>query len=184
MKKPTKGALAAGAAAVLLLGGAGSLAYWTDVETFGGDTIGSGTLALAAADCAAWTFDDGEPTNASDEGELTNASIYGPGSAVVPGDVLTTTCSYTITAKGDHLRATVEASTSGFVDDADFDGNLSVEVADIAVNGTSATEFTEVNDGQDLTVQLEVAFDGEDTESQALSAELDKITVTAKQIHS
>ena len=46
MKKSTKGALAAAAAGSLLLGGAGSLAYWTDAETVGGGSIASGHLKL------------------------------------------------------------------------------------------------------------------------------------------
>ncbi len=39
MKKSTKGALAAAAAGSLLLGGAGSLAYWTDAESITGTSI-------------------------------------------------------------------------------------------------------------------------------------------------
>ena len=39
MKKSTKGALAAGSAAFLLVGGAGSLAYWTDNGDVTGTTL-------------------------------------------------------------------------------------------------------------------------------------------------
>ena len=41
MNRTTKGAIAAGAAAVLLLGGAGSLAYWSDCQDAAGGTINS-----------------------------------------------------------------------------------------------------------------------------------------------
>ena len=46
MKKSTKGAFAAAAAGSLLLGGAGSLAYWTDASTVDGKAITSGHLQL------------------------------------------------------------------------------------------------------------------------------------------
>jgi predicted ribosomally synthesized peptide with SipW-like signal peptide len=46
MRKSTKGALAAGTAAVLLTGGAGSLAYWTATDTTKGAVIGAGQLGL------------------------------------------------------------------------------------------------------------------------------------------
>jgi len=56
MNKTIKGSLAAGAAAVLLLGGAGSLAYWTDAADIDGGTITAGTLTLDAGTCGDWTY--------------------------------------------------------------------------------------------------------------------------------
>ena len=79
MNKTTKGSLAAGAAAVLLLGGAGSLAYWTDAASIDGGSITSGTLTLDAGTCAGWTYSDG---------------AAGAGKTVelfVPGDLVTNT---------------------------------------------------------------------------------------------
>ena len=57
MNKNVKGSLAAAAAAVLLLGGAGSLAFWNDSQTVAGTTINAGELKLDAASCSAagWT---------------------------------------------------------------------------------------------------------------------------------
>ena len=52
MKKSTKGALAASSAAVLLLGGAGSLAFWSDSQDVGSANITSGELTLGAPDCS------------------------------------------------------------------------------------------------------------------------------------
>ena len=46
MNKASKGALAALAAGVLLLGGAGSLAFWTDTAEVAGGAINSGELSL------------------------------------------------------------------------------------------------------------------------------------------
>ncbi len=46
MNKSTKGALAAACGGVLLLGWAGSLAYWTDGTNIDGDSFASGHLQL------------------------------------------------------------------------------------------------------------------------------------------
>ena len=56
MNKTVKGAFAAGTAAFLLVGGAGSLAYWNDTANVAGSTINSGTLTLDSSSCgtAAW----------------------------------------------------------------------------------------------------------------------------------
>ena len=68
MNKSTKGALAASSAAVLLLGGAGSLAFWSDSQDVGSANITSGELDLSAPDCAddllagthGWQLDGGD----------------------------------------------------------------------------------------------------------------------------
>lgn len=56
MRKSTKGALAAVAAGALLLGGAGTLAYWTDEATIAGTDITTGHLTVDATDCEAGTL--------------------------------------------------------------------------------------------------------------------------------
>ncbi len=57
MNKTIKGVLAAGTASVLLVGGAGTLAYWNDSATVGGATFTAGDLKLDASSCASagWT---------------------------------------------------------------------------------------------------------------------------------
>lgn len=182
MNKSTKGALAAGAAAVLLLGGAGSLAFWTDSETVDGGTINAGHLAITTdgtnTGCGEWQLD-------SDEDAPTT---YTAGDPLVPGDVLTKTCSFTLDVEGNHMRGTVEASAP------EMTGNLApglvVDVADLTVEGTVATEFTEANDGQALGVDVTVTFTDPGTENNTYNstttefqAVLDAITVTATQIH-
>ena len=60
MKKSTKGAVAVAAAAVLLTGGAGTLAYWSDSVDLPGGSISSGSLSLGTPDCGSgWTLDGG-----------------------------------------------------------------------------------------------------------------------------
>src|SRR5690606_28979207 len=81
MNKSTKGALAAAAAAVLLMGSAGTLAFWTADETTPGATIDAGHLALVIdgtnTGCGAWSLDSGESV----------AGTWTDGDPLVPGDV-------------------------------------------------------------------------------------------------
>ena len=101
MKKVTKGIVAAGLGAALLVGGAGTMAVWTEDETVGGGAINAGHLNLVTdgtnAGCGDWMLDTGESV----------PSTYTAGDPLVPGDVLTRDCAYTIEAEGNHLRATV-----------------------------------------------------------------------------
>lgn len=174
MKKSTKGAIAAAAAGVLLLGGAGTLAYWTDSETVTGGTVNSGHLALIIdgtnTGCGDWTLDTGE-----------GAATYTAGDPLVPGDVLSRSCAFTIDAEGNHLRATISADTPSLT--GDLADSLDVGTANLEVNGASATEFTEANDGQALSVDVTVTFDSTVTGDMDVSATLGDITVTAEQIH-
>ncbi len=100
MNKTTKGALAAGAAGVLLLGGVGTLAFWTDTETADGTGIDSGHLKLAAARlwCRAG-FSMARPPRSCR-----------PPISWSPGDTLTKVCDYTVDAAGEHLAATFTAT--------------------------------------------------------------------------
>ena len=177
MKKSTKGALAAAAAGFLLLGGAGTLAYWSDDQDVPGGDIVSGRLELSAPDCGTgWTLDDGEdPAGAP----------FGVGSKLVPGDVLTKVCTFGITAQGDHLRATLDVTDADFSSANAFTDELAVD-ADFQIDGAAApAEITEDNDGDTLTATITVTFDGPaaTNASQNQTAVLDAITVTAQQVH-
>lgn len=132
MKKTTKGALAAAASAVLLAGGAGSLAYWTDAEDIAGGSIASGQLDIALISCDSdWTLDE-------------DGGLGGPlaGREIVPGDTLTKACSFTITAEGDHLEGELSVGTPTLTgDDASFIEDLQV-TADYTVDRGTAEEAT------------------------------------------
>ncbi|SDS84600.1 alternate-type signal peptide domain-containing protein [Microlunatus soli] len=173
MRKTAKGAIAAAAAAVLLVGGAGSLAYWTDSANVDGGTVNSGHLQLLTDDtnpgCSAWTLDGGDPFDPAT-------------SLLVPGDTVTETCTFTLDAEGDHMEGTVEASAANV--SGDLADALEVTVSGITLNGTAATTFTEANDGQTLGVNVAVNFlPASDNTTMDLSAVLDNITVTATQAH-
>src|SRR5690242_1890803 len=108
MKKSSKGALAAAAAGVLLLGGAGSLAFWSATDTVNGTSVTAGELKLSQATCTGWTFD---------AGETVAGKTYVPATdKIVPGDTISRSCDWTLTAVGEHLRATVLTS-GGFSGD-------------------------------------------------------------------
>ncbi|MFS3129539.1 alternate-type signal peptide domain-containing protein [Nocardioides sp. Bht2] len=182
MNKSTKGALALGAAAALLVGGVGSLAYWTDSETVPGGTVNAGHLDLVTdatnAGCGQWTLDSGESAPAT----------YAAGDPLVPGDVLNKTCAFTIAAEGNHLRAQVSATASNLT--GDLAPGLVVSATGLTVNGAAATEFTEANDGQALGVTVSVEFTDPgsadntfNSTSTQFQAVLDDITVTAQQVH-
>lgn len=145
MKKSTKGAIAAGAAAVLLMGGAGTLAYWTADGQIAGGPVTSGHLKLEAADTGTWTLNGGP---VSSIGTV----------RIVPGDELEFTGSYTIDAAGDNLQADVAvtgATESGTL--AQFvDTELKYTVD--GVDGNLVPSITEGNDGDILQAVVTVDF--------------------------
>jgi alternate signal-mediated exported protein len=182
MNKSTKGALAAGAAAVLLVGGAGTLAFWTAGETTPGGTIDAGHLDLVIdgtnTGCGDWSLDSGEVT----------AGTWADGDPLVPGDVLSKVCAFTIDAQGNHLRATVGVSTPSMT--GDLADTLEVAATGVTVDGVAATSFTELNDGDALAVTITVELpDGgtadntDNVPGSDISAVLDDITLTATQVH-
>lgn len=156
MKKQTKAAIAAGAGAILLLGGVGSLAFWSDQTDLGGDgAITSGQLALGeCADGGAWT-DVNAGTAIADIGAF----------RIVPGDVVEYTCNTTLTAEGDNLTATLTADLGGLTGDAALLAALNRQVT-ATLNGTtlpSGEDGVQVlaNDGseQPIAVGVRITFD-------------------------
>ncbi len=185
MKKSTKGAIAAGAAAVLLLGGAGTLAFWSADTDADLGTIESGELKLSDMTCDGWELDGGDAFDASTD-------------AIVPGDTLTRDCTTTITAVGDHLEATVGLqggtgiALSGGNPDA-TGANITAAAA-FAVDGTTIADggsVTDADNGKTLTATITVDFPyGTDdatnaqngNATQELTATLDTISVALTQV--
>ena len=100
MKNSTKGAFAAATAAVLLMGGAGSLAYWTAAKPLTGGTISTGELSLTQPECAGWVYAAGKAGAGTAVGKI------------VPGDVVSKTCTFTVKAAGDNLKGTLVTPTA------------------------------------------------------------------------
>ncbi|MBY4129701.1 alternate-type signal peptide domain-containing protein [Rhodococcus fascians] len=111
MNKATKGAVAAGAAAVLLLGGLGSLAVWNDSETLGGGTITSGDLRLTLVE---------NSVNWQDVSyDVTPVDINIDTFRIVPGDTVAYTADFLVEAEGENLTANLTADTSTILADDD-----------------------------------------------------------------
>lgn len=178
MKKSSQGALAAAAAGVLLLGGAGSLAYWTDAATVSGGAINSGKLTLTdatAGTCAsaAWKLDTMESPSGVTFDPATDT--------LVPGDVLTKQCSYTIGAVGTHLRADV-AATGGAASGALAPALTATGT--FTVGGGTVTSVTSADNGKTLAATISVTFNpASDNTTQLKAASLSDFKVTLSQVH-
>ena len=89
MQRLTKAALATGAAEVLLMGGAGTMAYWTGQGTVNNPTaLSAGTFSVdeTQSNCGPWKDANG-----------VNVAL------VVPGDTVNITCNFTLNVTGDHV---------------------------------------------------------------------------------
>ncbi len=181
MKKSSKGALAAGAAAILLLGGAGTLAYWSDSADVNGGSVRTGTLALSDPDCdAQWVYAAG------------NAGAGNPVTLIVPGDTLQKQCRFDVDATGDNLTATL--TTPGTVAVSTdktaptFDATVGAAYA-IAGNPVPSV-ITSDNDGDTVIATITVTFPFGDAsnvnanDTQDVTAMLDAIPVTLTQTES
>lgn len=177
MHKASKGALAAAAAGALLLGGTGSLAFWTATAEVSGGSVNSGELTITdttTGGCsdADWVIDAAEPSG----GPFDPAT-----EKLVPGDVLTKTCTFTIGADGTHLRADL-AATGGTASGA-LASALTV-AGTFEVDAMPVTSITEADDGKELTATVSVAFDpGAGNPTQLSDATLSDYTVSLTQAH-
>lgn len=165
MKKTTKGAVAAVAAGALLLGGAGTLAYWTDDANVDGGTVNSGSIELTATDCstAPWTHTE-------DGSTVVN---------IVPGDTIEKVCEATLVLEGDHIGATVELDADSL---SDVEGALGQELE----AGATIPAGPVTGEGtHDVSVTISVSFPGEPATnaSQNGTAVLNGLALTATQTH-
>ncbi|MFL6090584.1 MAG: alternate-type signal peptide domain-containing protein [Aeromicrobium sp.] len=174
--KTTKGAIAAAAAGVLLLGGAGTLAFWTDTATVNGTTINSGHFKLDSTACTAATW------------KLDGGATYTT-QLLIPGDVLTKTCAVTVDVAGAHLLnadfAVTNPTESGSTALTD---ELSPTV-DIQKGGSSlGTTAVPVADNDTLDVVITITWpygvqDNDSNVAAGLSATISNLTVVGTQNH-
>ncbi|GGF98122.1 hypothetical protein GCM10007304_10120 [Rhodococcoides trifolii] len=153
MNKTTKGALAAGAAAVLLLGGAGSFALWQDQETVNEGTITAGILDIAPLAAGQWF--DVSP-------DQTRVAIDPAGAfRMVPGDVLEYNATFTVTATGKNLTATINGVPGTVV----YGGGLTATNAPVVTTATIGTTtlannaITSADTGKTVSVKSTLTFD-------------------------
>lgn len=182
MNKAVKGALAGGAAVALLLGGAGTLAYWTADDTVAADDITTGKLTLANGECTDWEYAAGKA---------------GAGTTVVkavPGDVVTSTCSYAVDAEGDNLVAGIDVSEVADLSTAGGGTVTATVDATYTVDGATATTVTENDESVVVTLVVTLPYgsandpfgttDGSAVNgnaSQVSTAALDSITLRLTQ---
>jgi alternate signal-mediated exported protein len=182
MNKSTKGALAAAAGAVLLLGGAGSLAYWNASATVNGGAITTGSLTLGAGSC--------DPNWVYANGTAAGQTVV----KVVPGDAITKSCTFTVGASGDHLSATLAApATTTYTKNPTTPTTDSLTVATTyTINRTpvatlvNGDKLTSSDNAKTLTAKFVVTMpygsttvNGNDT--QNLTATLNALTVSLTQ---
>lgn len=105
MKKSTKALIAGGVGAALLLGGAGTIAYWTDEANGGNGTITAGSLDIGTVSGSGWEIShQGDGT-----GEPTEPVAFDPATdQIVPGDLLSYTQSIPVTLEGENIAATFD----------------------------------------------------------------------------
>lgn len=167
MNKLTKASIAGAAGIALLLGGAGTLAVWSDTEIIPGGTIASGTLEITAS-TGSW---DDAP------------DLW------VPGDTFTYTGEVEITATGDNLVAQLTIDTSAVTGDEEL---LDALVFDVTVSGANITQVgssnvytvTANNGPVRAQVEVEVTFPSSVSglTAQGETVDLNAMTFTLTQV--
>jgi len=183
MNKITKASIAAGAGIVLLLGGAGTLAYWNDSATTDAGSITAGTLTIDSNGDGQWqdvsSDISGNPTDIDADTFL-----------VVPGDTLTYTETFEVGATGDNLKADVTINPSS-ITSGDWADELTV-TSSTRIGGVPVTSITSSDDGATVTVTvtLAFAFDGDvatggtqvNNQSQGEVVDLSALAITLTQV--
>lgn len=175
MKKVTKATIAAAAAGVLLLGGAGTIAKWTATDNIDAGTVSSGHLKLDATAAGTWTDTSGDAAT----------TAFDPATDhLVPGDTVVFEQTVTIDADGKNLKGELTASelTGGTALPADV-------TVDVTVDG-SATGLTQVGNvisfvdagTYTVPVTVTVAFDAAATGTMDTAVNLGQMALTLNQI--
>ena len=168
MKKNTKGAIALGAAALLLAGGAGTFAAWSDEASLGGGDVTAGHLRITETEAGAWTWNGGDDFNPDED-------------FIVPGDVVEYTAEYQLDVLGENLVASLDATVND-----DLSGDLAPFLTATATSNTSGItldNITEENDGDTVSVTVSITFnpDTSDNDGMDESASLAGSTITLEQ---
>lgn len=177
MNKATKGTLAAGAAVVLLLGGAGSYALWNEEADVAAGDISTGVLRLIPVGTGKWT-------DISPIGPTTNPVDIATFN-MVPEDVLEYSATFRIDAQGNNLRATVTPDPASIT--YPEGGAVTAEMITLATSietadGETVPVLTEANNGNVVTVKVEVGFDADGIAGQDGTIDLNDFQVVLQQI--
>jgi alternate signal-mediated exported protein len=145
MKRLTKAAVATGGAAVLLIGGLGTAAYWTGTGKATGTKVQSGTLTVTDGACDPWKY--------------TQAGGGGAATLIVPGDTVETVCTVKVKGTGDHLgvKASFDPTTAGWNEQNDLVSALKLTQGAVQLDGQPVpADGLSIADGAEHTVTLAV----------------------------
>ncbi|MGK9147660.1 alternate-type signal peptide domain-containing protein [Plantibacter flavus] len=187
MNRFTKGTIAIGAAVALLLGGAGSLAYWQQT-----DTISSGSLSFQTGELKLITQGETWTINGVSKTRDEAADMR-----LVPGSTVVYTKQYSVDKTADDLHVTFSAAIGGLnavnIDETDvttdaFDGVIvpSVQITGDPVQYTSTPGEVYLKSAGSILVTITLAWpygsadSSEATMSKAIS--LTDTVITLKQV--
>lgn len=176
MNRNAKGALAAGAAVIVLLGGAGSYALWSDSGTNTPGNLTTGELKLTATGTPAWT-------DVSTTGIVNGTAVNPATDLLVPLDTWEYTSTYSAVATGKNMKAqvTVDPGAAGTPP-------TGVTITPVAtVDGTAATGGSAVTitpgAAHTVVVKVTVAFaDVTGTTSQDSPVNVSGMSVNLTQV--
>lgn len=147
MKKITKAAIAGTVGAALLVGGAGSLAFWTDSSAGSQIEIQSGQLDLGSvAAGGTWTIQ--QNATGVDPAQAASAVFDPANDLIVPGDVLTTTVNVPVVLEGKNLKAELAVDVDSFV--AGASGTTEAKAALVAALEAGTVKVVSI-DGVDVS---------------------------------
>jgi alternate signal-mediated exported protein len=178
MNKATKGAIAAGAAGILLLGGAGTFALWEDSKDIEAGTVSTGQLELDVP------VGDWADVTSGSPAEITDITAF----KLVPGDILTYTTTVTATATGDNLHGELKIEGMGAFNTLAGEhvtatvAHTAVDGGGLLVDGNNMT-FVESAIPYEFDVTITVAFSDEanELEDQSLAVILPDLALTLEQ---
>ncbi|WP_341952912.1 alternate-type signal peptide domain-containing protein [Salinibacterium sp. TMP30] len=183
MNKLVKGSIAGAAGIALLLGGAGTLATWNSSVTVSAPgSITAGTLDIAAT------------TGTTDGWKLGSAAtVASPASfKIVPGDTVTYTKTFNVTATGDNLSAAIGLGTvaiapanSATAADTALAAALT-KSAVFTVNGATATTISPAAGTQPVVVTATITYPksataGAENSSKTGAVSLSNFSITLTQ---
>ncbi|QXQ09936.1 alternate-type signal peptide domain-containing protein [Paeniglutamicibacter sp. Y32M11] len=176
MKKVTKATIAAAAAGVLLVGGAGTVALWSDSMDVDPGAVSTGHLTLDASAAGTWT----------DETEGAAITTFRPGTDhLVPGDTIVYTQNVIIGADGKNLKGELTATgLTGGTAVLPADVSVDVAVADSAVGLSQDGEIITFGEADTYTVPVTVtvAFAPSAVGSMDELVDLGSMTLTLNQV--
>ena len=188
MNKLTKAGIAAAAGIALLMGGAGTLAYWNDSASLTGGTITAGTLDITGVTGGTWSA-----TNGANSTTIANIANY----RIVPGDVLTYTANVNVALEGDLLQTQLGLTAGSITaastdaDDVALAGFLSSNVAVAATTGpgialtapgTYSIAKTVTTIPVTVTIQFPNGAPGAENGAMSGAVDLSALSVSLRQI--